>query len=331
MSITRIIPKSAPAVKAALQNAWNKSETFANKDTMPLPRDVYDRLVVYFPILEREMRELNVSEVSKTGVSLHKWLAFDRTVMFCSHYFIAFNNGIHRGVFPVNHRQFYNIDVNDSRVPVIKNETELQKWAGLIKAGDADRITAGGKPMTNPTAAEVETEFQLYFALGQEQSTLKDSTNKEQEDVSAILDQGILLVTDIFDEIEHKYRHDDDSSKRAKCREWGVTYKVVTTGTGEEPLVPLTGTVAPLKSVTIQEGGLDANTSKWITNTGEVPLQFYTSAKAGETVPDTVLELAPGMQKEVFISELGAEGNTFLMVYNPDEGKEGSYEVVEGE
>jgi hypothetical protein len=36
-------------------------------------------------------------------------------------------------------------------------------------------------------------------------------------------------------------------------------------------------------------------------------------------------------KKENYASELGAEGNTFLMVYNPDENNEGSYEVVVGE
>jgi hypothetical protein len=298
---------------------------------MPLPRDVYDRLAAYLPILDREMRELNIAEVSKTGVSLQKWQAFDRTAMFCSHYFIAFNNGIQRGVFPVNHRQFYNIDVNNSRAPVIKNETELQTWAANIKAGDAARIAAGGAPMSNPTAAEVETEFQAYFALAQQQSTLKDSANKEQEDVSAILDQGILLVTDIFDEIEHKYRHDDDPSKRAKCREWGVTYKVVTTGGGGAQENIYTSEVAAKVKAVIVQGGFDANTSFMITNTGATALQFYTAASADGPVPGTVLELAPGLQKEVFASELGAEGNAFLMVYNPDENNEGSYEVVVGE
>lgn len=41
--------------------------------------------------------------------------------------------------------------------------------------------------------------------------------------------------------------------------------------------------------------------------------------------------LAKRANKEIYASELGAEGNTFLMVYNPSETEEGGWKVVEGE
>ena len=331
MSITRFLSKSAPFIYNVLRNTYNISETFADKSTLAIPRDVYDRLVIFYPQMEREMREYNVAMSAQTGVSAAKWTAFYRSAMFCSHYFQAFNNGILRGVFLANHRQLYNIDVNSSKIPPITNENDLLTWAANIKAGDADRVTAGGKPMSNPTAAEVETEFQAYFALAQQQTTLKINSNKEQEDVSALIDEGYLLVRDIYDEVEHKYRHDTDSSKRAKCRDWGVVYKVVATNAGGEPIVPLTGEVKPLQKITMMQGGYDANTGLMITNNGLVRIWVYTTARAEDNVPDTYLELAPGMQKEVFASELGAEDNTFLMVYNPSETDTGLWEVVEVE
>lgn len=331
MSITRLLPKSAPQVFNLLRATFNMSETIADKATLPIPPEVYAALLVYYPKLEREMDEYNVAMVAQTGVTAAKWTAFDRAVMFCSHYHQVFNLGILRDEFPANHRMYYSIDVNSSKVPPLITETDLLNCAANIKKGDAKRVTAGGKAMSNPTAAQVETEFQAYFALAQQQSTLKVASNKEQEDVSGILAEGIRLAADICDELEHKYRHDTDSSKRAKCREWGMVYKVVATNAGGEPIVPLTGVVKPLEKVTIMERGFDANTSLMLTNNGLVLLQVYTTARADDPVPPTVLELAPGMQKEVFASELGAEDNTFLMVYNPSETSEGVYEVVEVE
>ena len=329
--IVRILPRSAPQVYNLLRNTFNMSETIADKATLPIPPEVYAWLLVYYPKLDREMGEYNVAMVAQTGVSAAKWTAFHRSVMFCSHYHQVFNLGILRGEFPANHRMYYGIDVNSSKVPPLITETDLLNCAANIKKGDANRVTAGGKPMSNPTAAQVETEFQAYFALAQQQSTLKVSSNKEQEDVSGILAEGIRLAADICDELEHKYRHDTDSSKRAKCREWGVVYKVVATNAGGEPIVPLTGEVKPQQKFTIMQGGFDANTSLMITNNGLVTIWIYTTARAEDNVPDTYLELAPGMQKEVFASELGAEGNTFLMVYNPSETSEGLWEVVEVE
>jgi hypothetical protein len=99
----------------------------------------------------------------------------------------------------------------------------------------------------------------------------------------------------------------------------------------DEPNAPLTGTVAPKTSVTIMQGGFDVNSMVIATNKGLVLLKLYSAAKADDKVPSTTVDLAPGEQKEVWASELGADTNTFFMVYNPDETKEGSWEVEMGE
>jgi hypothetical protein len=36
----------------------------------------------------------------------------------------------------------------------------------------------------------------------------------------------------------------------------------------------------------------------------------------------------PGEETEVFASDLGADGNLFLMVYNPDDVNEGEYSFL---
>lgn len=329
--IKKIYPTTAPQVLYFLRNVNNKSLLFPNKDTMPLPREYYDEMIVYLPIIEREMREASDALVAQMMESSAKWLEFHHAEMYISHFIQVFNLGIQRGIYPAEHRQYYKIDVNSSKLPEIGTETELQTWFRNIKDGDASRVAAGGKPMTNPTAAEVETVYQSYFDKAQAQSGLKDAYKAELKDVNNILAEGVLLSRDICDELEHKYRKETDSRRRELCREWGMVYKVISAPSGEEPIQPLTGKVAALAVVIIKEGGFDANSSFTITNIGTVILHFYTAAVAGEPGSGAVLELAPGMQKEVFASELGAEGNTFLMVYNPSETSEGIWEVVEGE
>jgi hypothetical protein len=329
--IKKILPTTAPQVLNMLNNTFDKTELFPDKNTMPLPREYYDKLIVYLPILRREMRETSNALVAQMVESSAKWTAFHRTEMFISHFLQGFNNGILRGMFPAEHRRFYNLDVNSSKIPEIDKETELKEWAANVREGDAARVAAGGKPMSNPTAAEVETEYQVYYAKSQAQSGLKDAYKSELKDVMDILPEGVKLCRDICDELEHKFRHETDSRRRELCREWGMVYKVVATSTGGEPIVPLTGEVLPLQKITMMQGGYDANTSLLITNNGLVRIWVYTTARAEDNVPDTFLELAPGMQKEVFASELGAEGNIFLMVYNPDESIAGNWEVVVGE
>ena len=329
---SRYLPKTSQEILDALRNANNKADTFADKKTMAFSEATYLKLAAFLSSYEREVSEAQTALVQQTGSTLAKRVAFDRAVVFISHFFQSFNNGIVRGMFPVNHRPFYRLDMNDTKVPVIYNETDLQTWAMNIKDGDANRITAGGKPMAMPSAAEVETEYQAYAAHRQQQTGLKDSYDKEQEDVKALYADARLLVKDIWDEVEFYFRHDDHASLRRKAREYGLVYlESFTNPETGEPVEPLTGTVAPLTSVAVLEGGFDVNTLFIVTNKGAVPLKFYTAAKAEDPVPGSTVEVAPGAQKEIYASELGAETNTFLIVYNADETTEGAYEVMVGE
>ena len=56
-------------------------------------------------------------------------------------------------------------------------------------------------------------------------------------------------------------------------------------------------------------------------------LKFYTANMPDDVVPGNSLELAPGEEDDVTASELGADGNLFLMVYNAHATIAGSYEV----
>ena len=202
-------------------------------------------------------------------------------------------------------RQFFYIDANDTKVPVIYSATELQAWAMKVKEGDAKHILAGGRPITMPSAAEVEAEYQVFVTHRQQQTGLKDAYDKEQQDIKSLYEQARLLVRDIWDEVEFYFRHETHESLRRRAREYGLVYldDFVNPETGE-PVQPLTGKVAPLASVIVLEGGFDANTLIIATNKGLVPIKVYTAAKAGDVVPSSAIEVAPGAQKEMWASSL---------------------------
>jgi hypothetical protein len=91
---------------------------------------------------------------------------------------------------------------------------------------------------------------------------------------------------------------------------------------------PMSGQVAPESKATIMHGGYDANTGLSLRNPGSTVVQYYTANMPDDPVPGTRVELQPGEEVETFASELGAEGNLFLMVYNTSTTTAGSYEVL---
>jgi hypothetical protein len=79
------------------------------------------------------------------------------------------------------------------------------------------------------------------------------------------------------------------------------------------------------------QGGFDPDTLWHIVNTGGTTLQFYTAMLPTDPVPGSPFELLPGEEAGVFASELGADGNLFLMVFNPDEAQDGEYSLMDNE
>ena len=97
---------------------------------------------------------------------------------------------------------------------------------------------------------------------------------------------------------------------------------------GQEEEEPLSGQVAAVSKATILHGGFDANTGFTLVNSGSTVLQFYTANMPEDPVPGTRVELQPGEEVETYASEMGAEGNLFMMVYNTSTDTAGSYEVT---
>ncbi len=95
-----------------------------------------------------------------------------------------------------------------------------------------------------------------------------------------------------------------------------------------QPPEPMTGTVAPEAVVTVLAGGFDSNSYFNIVNTGGTSLKFYSAMLPDDPLPGSALELLPGEEADAYASELGASGNLFIMVNNPDKVNEGTYSFL---
>jgi hypothetical protein len=91
--------------------------------------------------------------------------------------------------------------------------------------------------------------------------------------------------------------------------------------------VVYTGEVDAETKLTIVEKEF-AETQKFnIENSGETVLHIYLAAAPADEVPTTAIILQPGDEGEYTALQLGAKGNKFLMVYNPDKEEAGDYVV----
>lgn len=157
--------------------------------------------------------------------------------LFISHFIQVFNFGVARGKYPAADRTSYDLPVEDSPLPDLSKDSDLLLWANNIVNGDALRVAAGGAPMSNPSAAEVQVAKTAFHTLFDLQSNRKDALDNAQEALEDLLPEADNVIRKVWDELETFYNEETDEGRRENCREWGVIY--ITVG----DLKTLSGTV----------------------------------------------------------------------------------------
>jgi len=259
--ITRRLPKSNISRELAIRQAHHKM-TIVLPPAMALTPNTQTRLAAMETDYPLALNAVAVAQAALSGNTAPKDLAVNRTRTFVSHFIQVFNFGVARGKYPAAHRAFYMLDVSSAALPDLASELDVQLWANRLVEGDASRITAGGLPMANPDAAEVETEREATLLLFANQSTLADALDTAQEALETLNTEADKLIKRVWDEVETFYGEEAPESMRENARQWGVVY--ITEG----PSAILTGLVkngagAPQagKTVTLVQTGATAVTN----------------------------------------------------------------------
>jgi hypothetical protein len=246
------------------------------------------------------------------------------------HFIMVLNFGIVRGKFHPSVRADYGLDATQETLPPMSREAEAIDWAHKLINGETHRIAGGGAPMLDPSLAELQAAFNAYSLKHDEQLRKKADYDAAQEEVEAMRPDVDKFIKKLWNQIEFYFSDDEPSSLRRKARGWGVVYATRPDEEPEPQPETFTGIVKANTQVMIMHNGFDVNTMFIAKNPGPVPVDLYTAASATDPPPATRVRIEPGIQKEVWASELGADSNTYLMVFNADTTTDGSWEVTVG-
>ena len=225
--ISRRISDSNPTRRTALKAAKTK------RDNSSLAADVLrastaSRLDAIALNYANAYQAVDDAQVDSAIANASKDLAQTSLFLYASHYIMVMNLAIKRGEIPVQHRAYYELDINSDALPYMGSEQALKQVGENIVQGDTKRIAAGGVPMTNPTAEQVKTklkDFTLALIAASERTDTLDTKKEFLDSLNTEADEVILRV---WDEVESYFNNEPIESKRANAREWGVVY--VSTG-----------------------------------------------------------------------------------------------------
>jgi hypothetical protein len=225
-SINRDLPQTFEDRYEALGFARNKRDSIPAADN-PLTAATNNRLDAIWTDINTKRTALINAKATYNGNTVAKNTAGTALRLLNSHFIQVFNFGVARGKYPKAHRDYYTLPVEDSPLPDFTKDKDAIKWGNYIVDGDALRIAAGGLPMSNPDAVEMNVAKTAFNTLFTNQSTFKDAMDNAQEALEAIEPETDKVIRKIWDEIETHYNEESEESRRDNCREWGVVYITV--------------------------------------------------------------------------------------------------------
>lgn len=218
----------------ALDKLYNKSRTTPDAE-LAFSLINKGRLEILYPAFQDILADTSSALVNQGASTKQKTAVTKKIKMYIDHFVKVFNLGIKRGKFRESDRPFYGLDISSKNIPILRKETEILTMAAQIINGENLRTAAGGVPMTNPSAAEIEVLYNEAKTLTAAQSTFKDEYDRKQEETAAKAAEVDELIKDIWEEIYFYFRKDRQSSRRRKAREYGVYYYYNPSEKEEEP------------------------------------------------------------------------------------------------
>ncbi len=264
---TRRLPRTDEERDEALRTAKDHKDLLPPPPVIPYTTGTIDRLDVLQPVYRTKFLAVSAAKNAQTAASAQVNETRQMGIYLVHDFIEALNRAIRRKVFLPTVRNFYQLNVNDDKLPVITTEAQLITWGLNLKDGEAARIAAGGAPITFPSIADVNTAIDAFKAANQLQENAKTAYDAAQEILAAENPEADKLILKMWNETETAFDEGDKASMRRKARQWGVVY-VPTPGEAPSPEdYSIMGTVTdnhtgnPLPGVLVLLNGTDVYTA----------------------------------------------------------------------
>ena len=225
-TISRKIPATNPKRRLALLDAFAKLENPGINGIIIRPA-TQSRLVSITPQYNSACNQVNQKKALAVTANAQKNKSLSSLRLLVKHFVGVFNFGVERGEYAPFERAFFGIDVNNSNLPDLGSESAVKALAEQITLNDAARLAAGGRPMTNPSAAEVLVALNAYNTDAANASVAYEFYDKAQETLSALNSEANKVIKKVWDEVETFYNEESVESMRGKASEWGVQYIII--------------------------------------------------------------------------------------------------------
>jgi len=178
----------------------------------------------YLNIFEKQLFQYQQTLESQVSANKRYQQIVHNARLYISHFIQVFNLSVIRGDIKKDHKLFYQLDPNVHTVPDLSTEAALLHWGKCIIDGENERLRNGGLPIYNPTIAKVKVHYEVFKEYKSTQKLHQNTTNRNWEDLASLREKGDLIILEIWNQVEAKYKDEKPFTRLKKCQTYGLVY-----------------------------------------------------------------------------------------------------------
>ena len=166
--------------------------------------------------------KLNLDRQAKENIKYQKLIK--QAQLYISHFIQVINLCVIRGEIKKEYKAFYGLNPDNFSVPGMNSERAVLEWGRKIIEGEQERIANGGIPIYTPTIAKVSVHYDLFRDAYLMQKNLREKTTDSLKELTELREKVDVLIPDIWNRIEKKYKNLPLSERLEKCKQYGMIY-----------------------------------------------------------------------------------------------------------
>ncbi|MFZ4723948.1 MAG: hypothetical protein ACOYMD_00730 [Paludibacter sp.] len=178
----------------------------------------------YLNIFEKQLAQYQQTLDSQVSANKRYQLIVHNARLYISHFIQVFNLSVIRGDIKKDHKLFYQLDPNVHTVPDLSTENALLQWGKYIIDGENERIRNGGLPIYNPPIAKVKVHYEVFKEYKSTQKLYQNTTNRNWEELVSLREKGDVIILDMWNQVENKFKDISPYSRLKKCQSFGLVY-----------------------------------------------------------------------------------------------------------
>jgi hypothetical protein len=219
----RRLPNTDQARLRALETARKKAIGLSPFD-IPFSQKWFLELKTFLPQFQQAVDQYNGSKNRQSQVGKVLSEQFKMARLYVSHYIQVFNFCVQRNELNSSVRKYLGLSDDDKSVPELGTEQQLITWGDRVIKGEEQRMLLGGTRIYNPSIAVVRVKYEQFLESYNSHKSLLVTTQKLHEKVVAMREHADLLIVNVWNEIEEKYKDLAADTKREKCADFGIVY-----------------------------------------------------------------------------------------------------------